>query len=200
LTSGPAPTIRCTSSAPQHGPCRADCDVRDTTAGLHSTMTATRSFPMMTRWQFLHLSAGRLRLGLAAPASAQQTIRIGELNSYKAQPAFLEPYKKGMELAVDEINAPRRRARQEARVISRDDGAQSRRCRAGGRGARHAREASNVLAGTFLSNIGLASHEFAGKKKVFFLAAEPLTDKITWQNGNSTRSACAPRPTCRSRC
>ena len=26
--------------------------------------------------------------------------------------------------------------------------------------------------------------EFAGKKKVFFLAAEPLTDKITWQNGN----------------
>src|SRR5262245_25616956 len=26
--------------------------------------------------------------------------------------------------------------------------------------------------------------EFAGKEKVFFLAAEPLTDKITWQNGN----------------
>ncbi len=26
--------------------------------------------------------------------------------------------------------------------------------------------------------------EFAGKKQVFFLAAEPLTDKITWENGN----------------
>ena len=32
-------------------------------------------------------------------------IKIGEINSYKAQPAFLEPYKKGMELAVEEINA-----------------------------------------------------------------------------------------------
>jgi branched-chain amino acid transport system substrate-binding protein len=37
-------------------------------------------------------------------ANAQQTIRIGELNSYKSQPAFLEPYKKGWELAVAEIN------------------------------------------------------------------------------------------------
>ena len=31
---------------------------------------------------------------------------------------------------------------------------------------------------------GYAVTEFAGKKQVFFLAAEPLTDKITWQNGN----------------
>ncbi len=44
--------------------------------------------------------------------------------------------------------------------------------------------ASNIIAGTFLSHIGLAVTEFAGKEKVFFLAAEPLTDKITWQNGN----------------
>ena len=35
---------------------------------------------------------------------AQATIKIGEINSYKAQPAFLEPYKKGWELAQDEIN------------------------------------------------------------------------------------------------
>ena len=42
----------------------------------------------------------------------------------------------------------------------------------------------NILCGTFLSNVGLAITEFAGKKKVFFLAAEPLTDKITWQDGN----------------
>ena len=44
-------------------------------------------------------------LALATPAMAQQTIKIGELNSYKAVPAFLDPYKKGMELALDEINA-----------------------------------------------------------------------------------------------
>jgi len=38
-------------------------------------------------------------------AFSQGVIKIGEVNSYKAQPAFLEPYKKGMELAVEEINA-----------------------------------------------------------------------------------------------
>ena len=39
-------------------------------------------------------------------SSAQNTVKIGELNSYKVFPAFLEPYKKGMELALEEINAP----------------------------------------------------------------------------------------------
>ena len=39
----------------------------------------------------------RSRRALAAslPALAQDVIKIGEINSYKAQPAFLEPYKKG---------------------------------------------------------------------------------------------------------
>jgi branched-chain amino acid transport system substrate-binding protein len=68
-------------------------------------------------------------------------------------------------------------------VISRDDGANP------GEAVRVAeelvtREGVAVLAGTFLSHIGLAVTNFAGQKKVFFLAAEPLTDKITWQNGN----------------
>ncbi len=42
---------------------------------------------------------------LTANASAQGTLKIGELNSYKSQPAFLDPYKKGWELAIEEINA-----------------------------------------------------------------------------------------------
>jgi len=41
-----------------------------------------------------------------------------------------------------------------------------------------------VLTGTFLSNTGLAVADFAKQKKVFFLAGEPLTDKLTWQGGN----------------
>src|SRR5207244_8272808 len=41
-----------------------------------------------------------------------------------------------------------------------------------------------MLAGTFLSNIGLAVSDFANQKRVFFLAAEPLTDAITWSKGN----------------
>jgi branched-chain amino acid transport system substrate-binding protein len=119
----------------------------------------------------------------AAPALAQQTIKIGELNSYKSQPAFLDPYKKGWEMAVDEINAAGGVLGKKLEVLSRDDGANP------GDAVRVAEELTtgndiNILCGTFLSNVGLAVTEFAGKKKVFFLAAEPLTDKITWANGN----------------
>src|SRR5690606_18255081 len=38
-------------------------------------------------------------------AHAQDVIRIGELNSYKTQPAFLGPYRMGMELAIEQVNA-----------------------------------------------------------------------------------------------
>src|ERR1700747_2324414 len=120
---------------------------------------------------------------LGTPAVAQNTVKIGELNSYKAQPAFLDPYKKGWEFAVEEINAKSGVLGKKLEVASRDDGASP------GDAVRVAnelvtREGTNIIAGTFLSNIGLAVTEFAGKEKVFFLAAEPLTDKITWQNGN----------------
>jgi branched-chain amino acid transport system substrate-binding protein len=127
--------------------------------------------------------SGALAAVFATQAVAQQTIKIGELNSYKAQPAFLDPYKKGWELAVEEINAKGGLLGKKLEVISRDDGANP------GEAVRVAeelitREGVNIIAGTFLSHIGLAVTEFAGKKQVFFLAAEPLTDKITWQNGN----------------
>ena len=120
---------------------------------------------------------------VAVPAFAQQTIKIGELNSYKSQPAFLDPYKKGWEMAVDEINAAGGVLGRKLEIVSRDDGANP------GDAVRVAEELTtgsdlNILFGTFLSNVGLAVTEFAGKKKVFFLAAEPLTDKITWANGN----------------
>jgi branched-chain amino acid transport system substrate-binding protein len=138
---------------------------------------------MITKALLLSLAAGAAVMLLGDGALAQGTIKIGELNSYKAQPAFLEPYKKGWELAVEEINAKGGILGKKLEVISRDDGANP------GDAVRAAdelvtREGVNVLAGTFLSNVGLAVTEFAGKKQVFFLAAEPLTDKITWQNGN----------------
>ncbi|WP_295984885.1 ABC transporter substrate-binding protein [uncultured Variovorax sp.] len=117
------------------------------------------------------------------PAHAQGVIKIGEINSYKAQPAFLEPYKKGMELAVDEINAKGGVNGKKIELISRDDNANP------GDAVRVAeelisREKIDVLAGAFLSNTGLALTDFAKQKKFFYLAAEPLTDKIVWSNGN----------------
>jgi branched-chain amino acid transport system substrate-binding protein len=117
----------------------------------------------------------------AGPAAAQ--IRIGELNSYKAQPAFLEPYRKGWELALEEINAAGGLLGQKVEVISRDDNANP------GDAVRVAeelvsRERAVLVFGTFLSNIGLAVTDFAKQRRVLFVAAEPLTDKITWENGN----------------
>ncbi|MFZ5540338.1 MAG: ABC transporter substrate-binding protein [Pseudomonadota bacterium] len=120
----------------------------------------------------------------AVAATAQaQTIKLGELNSYKAQPAFLEPYKKGWELAVEEINAVGGVLGRKIEVISRDDNGNP------GDAVRVAeelvsRENVHLLFGTFLSHIGLAVTDFAKQRKVLFVAAEPLTDKITWQNGN----------------
>src|SRR6187200_642484 len=139
---------------------------------------------MATRSHLLRLAAITAAAAcLGGPALAQGTIKIGELNSYKSQPAFLDPYKKGWEMAVEEINAKGGVLGKKLEVVSRDDGANP------GDAVRVAeelitREGVNVIAGTFLSHIGLAVTEFAGKKQVFFLAAEPLTDKITWQNGN----------------
>lgn len=127
--------------------------------------------------------AGALAVSFGHGVFAQETIKIGELNSYKTQTAFLDPYKKGWELAIEEINAKGGVLGKKLEVISRDDGSNP------GDAVRVAdelvtREGVNILAGSFLSNIGLAVTEFAGKKQVFYLAAETLTDKIVWQNGN----------------
>jgi branched-chain amino acid transport system substrate-binding protein len=112
-----------------------------------------------------------------------QTVKVGELNSYKVFPAFLEPYKKGWQLALEEINASGGLNGRELEVVSRDDGGTP------GDAVRVAeellsREKASVLMGTFASNVGLAVANLANQRKVVFVAAEPLTDKIVWENGN----------------
>ena len=133
------------------------------------------------------VSLGALAVSWSLPGYTQQgaqgPIRIGEINSYKAQPAFLEPYKKGMELALEEVNAAGGVNGRKLELVIRDDGGNP------GDAVRVAeelmvRDKVDLLTGTFLSNIGLALTDFARQKKVFFLASEPLTDKIVWQNGN----------------
>ena len=119
----------------------------------------------------------------AAPAVAQGTIKIGELNSYKVFAAFLQPYKKGWELALEEVNAEGGVLGRKLAIVSRDDNGNP------GDAVRAAeellsRENVSFLVGTFASHVGLAVADFAKQKKVLFIAAEPLTDKITWQNGN----------------
>ena len=136
----------------------------------------------------LRNAALALVLGVAsmvAPTGSAlaQPIKIGELNSYKVFPAFLEPYKKGWELALEEINKAGGVNGRKLEVVSRDDGGDP------GSAVRVAeelisRDKVSMLMGEFASNIGLAVANLANQRKVVFIAAEPLTDKIVWENGN----------------
>ena len=136
------------------------------------------------RRQFLTLAAAVVfATAFAPPAAAQGSIKLGEVNSYKALPAFLEPYRKGWELAVEEVNASGGVFGRKLEIVSRDDNGNP------GDAVRLAeellvRENVHFLMGTFFSHIGLAVADFAKQRKVLFIAAEPLTDKIVWENGN----------------
>jgi branched-chain amino acid transport system substrate-binding protein len=118
-------------------------------------------------------------------AGAQQgEIRIGEINSYTGPlAAFTVPYRNGWQLAVEEINAKGGVLGRPLEVISRDDGGKP------ADAVKFAeelvrRENVDLIAGTFLSNIGLAVADFAARNRVLFVAAEPLSDAIVWAKGN----------------
>ena len=119
----------------------------------------------------------------AAGARAAEPIKIGEINSYTRLPAFTVPYRKGWQLAVAEINAAGGVLGRPIEVVSRDDGGKP------GNAVRLAdelvrKEGVVMLAGTFFSHIGLAVTDFARQNKVPFVAAEPLSDALTWAKGN----------------
>jgi len=138
---------------------------------------------MLTRNRLLAGAAALVTASFVLPAAAQDTIKIGELNSYKNFAAFLEPYKKGWEMAVDEVNAAGGVLGKKIEIVSRDDN---------GNPADAVRVAEELLSrekvaflvGTFPSNVGLAVADFAKQRKTLFIAAEPLTDKIVWDAGN----------------
>ena len=119
----------------------------------------------------------------ASTAFAQDTIKIGEINSYKALPQNLVPYRQGWLLAQEEINAAGGVLGRKMETIFRDDNANP------GDAVRVAeelltREKVELLSGVTLSHVGLALADFARQRKVFFLASGPLTDKVVWDNGN----------------
>jgi branched-chain amino acid transport system substrate-binding protein len=139
---------------------------------------------MLTRKSLLAGVSVLVAASFALPANAQDTIKIGELNSYKIFAAFLEPYKKGWEMAVEEVNAAGGVLGKKIEIVSRDDN---------GNPADAVRVAEELLSrekvafliGTFPSNVGLAVADFAKQRKTLFIAGEPLTDKIVWDNGNA---------------
>ncbi len=124
-------------------------------------------------------------VGLRAQGQATGApIRIGELNSYSRMAAFSVPYRNAMQLAADTINrAGGVMGGRPLEFVFRDDGS------APGDAARVAedlltRENCAFLAGTFLSNVGLAVADLANQRRKLFVATEPLTDAITMAQGN----------------
>src|SRR6185503_18829228 len=149
---------------PRHQQERDDCQPR--AQGILARIPGRhRQNPARSRGQ----SGGRqmrflFLIALLASSSAfSQTIKIGELNSYKVFPAFLEPYKKGMELAIEEINGAGGVLGKKLELVMRDDGGNP------GDAVRVAeelisREKVNLLMGTFASNVGLAVSNLAAQR------------------------------------
>lgn len=122
-------------------------------------------------------------LGAVGTTSADDAIKIGEINHYKRLAAFAEPYKNGIELALSEINEAGGVIGQPLEFIFRDDQGKP------GEAIKIAEELVNregvaMITGSILSNVGLALSSFAAEKKVIYLAAEPLADSLVWENGN----------------
>jgi branched-chain amino acid transport system substrate-binding protein len=132
------------------------------------------------------LLAGTAAGLVAAPSVLRAqgaAIRIGEINSYTAQPAFLRPYRLGWELAIDQVNAAGGVLGRKLETVFRDDAGKPEDA------VRHARELLDnekvdLLAGGFLSNVGLAIADTANQAKRLYVASEPLSDALVWGRGN----------------
>tara|TARA_B100001093_G_scaffold398533_1_gene385886 strand:- start:2304 stop:3509 length:1206 start_codon:yes stop_codon:yes gene_type:complete len=129
------------------------------------------------------LSAAVLIMSAPLAVMAQETIKIGEINHYKRMAAFAGPYKNGIELAMEEVNAAGGVLGKPLEFIFRDDQGKP------GEAVKIAeelmtREGTVMLTGTILSNVGLAISSFAGEKGYVYLASEPLADSLVWSAGN----------------
>lgn len=121
-------------------------------------------------------------LGLGQQASAD-TIKIGDINSYKRLPAHTIPYRNGVTLAVEQINAKGGVLGKQLEIVSRDDQGKP------GEAVKIAEELFTrdgvvMISGSLFSHIGLALTSYAGQKKRLYLAAEPLADALVWAKGN----------------
>ncbi len=115
---------------------------------------------------------------------AAEPIKIGEINSYSAIPAFTIPYRNGWQLAIDEINRDGGvLGGRKLEMLSRDDGGKSPQAVAAA-AELTGRDGAVLLIGSFLSHIGLALADFARQKKVVFLATQALSDDLVWTHGN----------------
>src|SRR2546430_5787821 len=131
----------------------------------------------------LGMAAVAIAIASASVASAAEPIRIGELNSYTAEADFTRPYRNGWIMAIEEINAAGGVLGRALEVVFRDDGAEP------GKAVTVAEELTTklnvqLLAGTYFSHVGVAVTNYAKQRKKLFVATEPMSEDITWKQGN----------------
>lgn len=141
----------------------------------------------MTRFRIASLlTAAFAGAFVTGPLAAQEQppIRIGEINSYTGPVAgYTLSYRNGMTMALDEVNAQGGVLGRKLEVLSRDDNFSP------ADAVRLANELVlnqkvDLLAGTFLSPVALAVSNYAQQKKIAFVAAEALTNQLTWEKGS----------------
>lgn len=135
------------------------------------------------RRTFAGLAAAGVLLAGAGVSHAADTIKIGDINSYKRLPGHTIPYKQGAQLAIAEINAAGGVMGKQLELISRDDQGKP------GEAVKIAEELFTndkvaLISGSLFSHVGLALTSYAGQKKRLYLAAEPLADALVWAKGN----------------
>ena len=127
--------------------------------------------------------AALVGVAVTPTVSFADTIKIGDINSYKRLPAHTIPYKRGAQLAIEHINSSGGVLGKQLELVSRDDQGKP------GEAVKIAeelftRDGVAMISGSLFSHIGLALTSYAGEKKRLYLAAEPLADALVWAKGN----------------
>ena len=126
---------------------------------------------------------------------AADAVKIGDLNSYAAVPAFTIPYRNGWQLALDEINkAGGVLGGRKIEVISHDDQGRPESAAAAA-DELCGLENVSLLMGTLLTQTAQAVSEIAQKRNRPFLAVQPLSDSLVSERVNDFGTPFRPRLT-----
>ncbi len=137
----------------------------------------------MRRRTLLLSSVGLLAAPAIVRAAGEAPILIGEINSYTGAAPFTVPYRNGLMLAVEQINAQGGVLGRPLELHSRDDAGQPATALSLAAELLDDRKV-DILAGGYLSNVGLALADFAASRQALYVAGEPLTDALVWDKGN----------------
>jgi branched-chain amino acid transport system substrate-binding protein len=137
----------------------------------------------ITRRRLLAAAGATILSPAVARAGVTVPIRIGEISSYSTAAGFTQPYRRGWQLAIERLNANGGLLGREVEVVSHDDeGKPSVAIRIADELVRG--QNVDLLAGGYLSNVGLAISDYSRQNRILFVASEPMTDALVWSNGH----------------